>query len=50
MKLKTGMTFMMGAIAGAVFYEQMKNGNIQRFVEQKMRAEKKMIDDLEDMM
>lgn len=50
MKLKTGMVFMMGGIAGAIFYQQMKNGNIQRFVEQKMRAEKKMIDDLEDMM
>lgn len=49
MKIKTGLALMMSGVAGTLLYQQIKNGNVQRFVDKKMKAEKKVIDNLEDM-
>lgn len=49
MKLKTGMAFMMSGVAGTLLYQQIKNGNLQKWVDKKMKAEKRMVSNLEDM-
>ena len=50
MKLRTGVAFMMSGVAGTLLYQQIKNGNLKRWVDKKMKAEKKVVDGLEDMM
>lgn len=50
MKLRTGVAFMMGGVAGTLLYQQIKNGNLKRWVDKKMKAEKKVVDGLENMM
>ena len=41
---------MLGGVGVTILYQQIKNGNVKKFIDKKMKAEKKMIDDLEDMM
>ena len=48
--MKKNIAFMLGGVGATLLYQQIKNGNVQRFIDKKMKAEKKMIDDLEDMM
>ena len=48
--MKKGLAFMLGGVGVTILYQQIKNGNVKKFIDKKMKAEKKMIDDLEDMM
>lgn len=50
MNIKRDLAFMLSGVGATILYQQIKNGNLQKFIDKKMRAEKKMIDDLEDMM
>lgn len=50
MKLKTGLAFMMSGVATTLLYQQIKNGNAKKFIDKTMKAERKMLDNLEDMM
>ena len=50
MSIKRDLAFMLTGVGATILYQQIKNGNVEKFIEKKMRAEKKLIDDLEDMM
>ena len=50
MSIKRDLAFMLTGVGATILYQQIKNGNVEKFIEKKMRAEKKMIDALEDMM
>lgn len=50
MCLKRDLIFMLSGIGVTILYQQIKNGNLERFIDKKMKLEKKMVDDLEDMM
>lgn len=47
--MKSGIVYMMGGVAATLMVQQLKNGNLQKWLDKKMKAEKKMLDDLEDM-
>ena len=49
MKLKSGIALVASGVGGALLYQQMKNGNVKKWVREMNRAKTKAIDDLEDM-
>ncbi len=50
MKVKSSMALIGAGIAGTIFYQQLKNGNIKKMVSKMNKAKIKAIDDLEEMM
>ena len=46
MKMKSSIALIMAGVGGTLLYQQVKNGNVSKM----MNAEKKAIDNLEDMM
>lgn len=49
MKIKSSMALIMAGVGGTLLYQQVKNGNVQKMMKKMMKAEKKAIDNLEDM-
>jgi len=49
MKLKSGVALVATGVGGALLYQQIKNGNMKKWVRQMNRSKTKAIDTLEDM-
>ena len=50
MKMKSSIALIMAGVGGTLLYKQKKNGNVSKMMKKMMNAEKKAIDNLEDMM
>ena len=50
MKMNKPITYMAMGALGVVMYQQIKNGNMQKFVKNIKNKEIKMLDNMEDMM
>ena len=50
MKMKSSIALIMVGVGGTLLYQQIKNGNVSKMMKKMMNAEKKAIDNLEDMM
>ena len=50
MKMNSPITYMLLGALGVITYQQIKNGNMQKYVNKMKNKEVKMLDDLEDMM
>ena len=50
MKMKSSIALIIAGVGGTLLYQQVKNGNVSKMMKKMMNAEKKAIDNLEDMM
>lgn len=50
MKMNSPITYMLLGALGVITYQQIKNGNMQKFVKNVKNKELKMLDEMEDMM
>ncbi len=50
MKMNKPFTYMIVGALGVITYQQIKNGNMQKFVNKVKNKEIKMLDKMEDMM
>ena len=50
MSMKKSMTLIMMGIGGTLLYQQIRNGNAKRCIQNMERVARKTYDDLEDMM
>ena len=50
MKMNKPITYMAMGAMGVVMYQQIKKGNVQKFVRKFKNKELKMLDNMEDMM
>ena len=49
MKIKNSLYMIGLGIGGTLLYQQLKNGNLRKFVREMNRSKTKMLEDLEDM-
>ena len=47
--MKSSIALIMAGVGGTLLYQQVKNGNVQKKMKKMMNAEKKALDNLEDM-
>lgn len=47
--MKSSISLIMAGVGGTLLYQQVKNGNVQKMMKKMMNAEKKALDNLEDM-
>lgn len=50
MKMRNAVAFMAMGVGGTLLYQQLKNGNVKKYLKDMKRVTKKAYDDLEDMM